>query len=247
MKDYPSRRGDKGWERFNYTLPGDCLAFMYYRQSREHQNPSDKRSSALEQALRVAETEEARQAVLEEIKGEKQGEKAEEEEIVTRVPVVRLRIGEVAEASSVVVLPVCKAEEREILEAPFECRSKGEFGVVMAEKGWGRWVVLPGWEPVVGLGDGGVVVSFADARVLPWKANRWYKEEPILVVADRSKREVGADDAFYLVNLEGQGFKVERGLALKEGGVTLTLGNVVLVVRPPKEEYDDQLSDDDWE
>lgn len=170
-----------------------------------------------------------------------------------RVPVVRLKIGEVAEASSVVVLPVCRAEEkdRELLEAPFECRSQGEFGVVVAEKGWERWVVLPRWEPLVFLRKGGVVVSFADARVLPWKVNRWYKEEPILVVADRSKKEVAAEDGFYLVKVDrdrdGGGLKVERGLALKEIGVKECLGTVVLVVRPPKEENDDQLNDEDWE
>ncbi|CAJ1976290.1 unnamed protein product [Sphenostylis stenocarpa] len=250
MKDFPSRRGDKGWESFDYTLPGDCLSFMYYRQSREHRNPSEQRSSALEQALRVAETEGARKEVLEELEGNGETEdKEEDEESVARVPVVRLRIGEVAEASSVVVLPVCAADEREVLEAPFECRSEGEFGVVVAEKGWGRWVVLPGWDPVVGLGKGGVVVSFADARVLPWKANRWYKEEAILVVADRSEREVGADNGFYLVNGygDGGGLKVERGFTLKEKGFTECLGTVLLVVRPPKEENDDQLSDEDWE
>ncbi|TKY52075.1 Rubisco accumulation factor 2 [Spatholobus suberectus] len=248
MKDFPSRRGDKGWERFDYALPGDCLSFMYYRQSREHRNPSEQRSSALEQALRVAETEEARSAVLEEMKGEEGegGEADDGERMVARVPVVRLAIGEVAEASSVVVLPVCAAEEREVLEAPFECRSEGEFGVVAAEKGWGRWVALPGWDPVVGLGGGAVVVSFADARVLPWKANRWYKEEPILVVADRSKTQVGADDGFYLVP-DGPGLKVERGLALKELGFGESLGTVLLVVRPPKEENEYQLSDEDWE
>ncbi|BAT94925.1 hypothetical protein LR48_Vigan845s003400 [Vigna angularis] len=249
MKDFPSRRGDKGWESFDYTLPGDCLSFMYYRQGREHRNPSEQRSLALEQALRVAGTERARNVVLEEL--ERSGEEKDEEEDVegvTRVPVVRLRIGEVAEASSVVVLPVCAADEREVLEAPFECRSEGEFGVVVSEKGWGRWVVLPGWDPLVGLGKGGVVVSFADARVLPWKANRWYKEEAILVVADRSKIEVGADDGFYLVNGgDGKGLKVERGFTLKEKDFTQSLGTVLLVVRPPKEEDDDQLSDEDWE
>ncbi|XP_014510931.1 rubisco accumulation factor 1.1, chloroplastic [Vigna radiata var. radiata] len=250
MKDFPSRRGDKGWESFDYTLPGDCLSFMYYRQAREHRNPSEQRTLALEQALRVAETERARNLVLEELErsGEEQDE-AEDGEGVTRVPVVRLRIGEVAEARSVVVLPVCAADEREVLEAPFECRSEGEFGVVVAEKGWGRWVALPGWDPLVGLGKGGVVVSFADARVLPWKANRWYREEAILVVADRSKREVGADDGFYLVNGygDGKGLKVERGFTLKEKGFTQSLGAVLLVVRPPKEEDDDQLRDEDWD
>jgi hypothetical protein len=120
---------------------------------------------------------------------------------------------------------------------------------VVAEKGWERWVVLPAWEPVMGLGKGGVAVAFRDARVLPWKANRWYKEEPILVVADRGRKEVAADDGFYLVAGGGDGgdLKVERGLALKEMGVEDSLGTVVLVVRPPREETDDQLADEDWE
>ncbi|KAK7269129.1 hypothetical protein RIF29_21845 [Crotalaria pallida] len=249
IKDFPSRRGEKGWDYFDYTLPGDCLSFMYYRQGREHRD--DQRTSALEQALRVAESEKAKNTVSEELKGrDGEQEKGDEVEIV-RVPVVRLKIGEVAEASSVVVLPVCKSEEkdREVLEAPVECRSEGEFGVVVAEKGWERWVVLPRWDPLVGLGKGGVVVSFPDARVLPWKANRWYKEEPILVVADRSKKEVGANEGFYLVKVDGDGLglKVERGLALKEAGVEESLGAVVLVVRPPKEDDDDQLSDEDWD
>ncbi|KAK7344133.1 hypothetical protein VNO77_13443 [Canavalia gladiata] len=252
MKDFPSRRGEKGWECFDYTLPGDCLSFMYYRQGREHKNPSDKRTSALQQALRVAETEKAKNVVLEELKGkgDEEGEKVDDVKRAVLVPVVRLKIGEVAQASSVVVLPVCKAEEgdRGVLEAPFECRNVGQFGVVVAEKGWERWVVLPGWEPVVGLGKGAVVVSFGDARALPWKANRWYKEEPILVVADRSNREVGADDGFYLVKLDADGgLKVQRGSALKQMGVNESLGTVLLVVRPPKEDDDDQLSDEDWE
>ena len=141
-----------------------------------------------------------------------------------------------------VVLSVCRVEggEREVMEASFECRSRAEFGVVVAEMKWGRWVVLPGWEPVVTLGKGGVVVSFVDARVLPWKLNREYKEEPILVVADRNNKDVVADDGFYLAKVDGDGdgggLRVERGLALKEIGVKESLGTVVLVVRPPKEE-----------
>jgi hypothetical protein len=254
MKDFPRRRGDKGWERFEYALPGDCLSFMYYRQSREHKNPSEQRTAALEQALKVAETEKARSMMLEELEGTSEGTGGKEWDTdnAVRVPVVRLRLGEVAEASSVVVLPVCRAEEREreVLEAPRECRSEGDFGVVVAEKGWERWVVLPAWEPLMGLGKGGgVAVAFRDARVVPWKANRWYKEEPILVVADRGRKAVAADDGFYLVAGGGDDadLKVERGLALKEMGVEESLGTVVLVVRPPREETDDQLADEDWE
>lgn len=257
MKDFPRRRGDKGWESFDYNLPGDCLSFMYYRQSREHRNPSEQRTAALEQALSVAETEKAKSQIIEELKGKagKKEEAAEEEiEKGVRVPVVRLKMGEVAGASSVAVLPVCRAEEREkeLMEAPMERTREGEFGVVAAEKGWKRWVVLPGWEPVLGLGKGGVVVSFGDARVLPWKVNRWYMEEPILVVVDRAQNKVATNNGFYLVAVDGgadgaEGLKVERGSTLKSSGVEGALGSVVLVVRPPREENDDQLSDEDWE
>lgn len=251
MKDFPRRRGDKGWESFDYALPGDCLSYMYYRQSREHKNPSEQRTAALEQALSVAETEKAKSRILEDLKGPS-GDKGEQEgnvELAVPVPVVRLQMGELAESSRVVALPVCRAEDTGgvILEAPWECRSEGEFGVVVAEKGWNRWVVLPGWEPVIGLEKGGIVVSFGDARVLPWKANRWYKEEAILVVADRSRKEVAADEAFYLVAVDGGDLKVERGSALREMAVGESLGTVVLVVRPPREETEDQLSDEDWE
>ncbi|XP_057961056.1 rubisco accumulation factor 1.1, chloroplastic-like [Malania oleifera] len=255
MKDFPRRRGDKGWESFNYALPGDCLSFMRFRQSRECKNPSAQRTAALELALEAAESEKAKARITEELKEGSGGGDGEEGKIDdgVRVPVVRLKVGEVAEARVVVVLPVCRAEEREkeVVEAPWECRSEGKFGVFEAEKGWRRWVALPGWEPVVSLAKGGVVVSFADARALPWKVNRWYKEEAILVVADRGRKEVTADDGFYLAAVSSQDgagsvLKVERGSALKGMGVEDSLGTVVLVVRPPRE-VDDQLRDEDWE
>ncbi|XP_052180032.1 rubisco accumulation factor 1.2, chloroplastic-like [Diospyros lotus] len=251
MKDFPRRRGDRGWESFDYVLPADCLSFMYYRQAQEYRNPSEQRTAMLRQALEVAESEAARNKVLQDLEGvggEREAE-GEGEEKGVRVPVVRMMVGEVAEATSVVVLPVCRAEEREaeLEAAPWECGTEGEFGVVAAEKGWNRWVVLPGWEPVAGLQRGGVVVAFPDARALPWRSNRWYKEEPILVVADRGRKEVVADEGFYLVAEKGLSLKVERGSALIEIGVKESLGTVLLVVRPPRENTDDQLSDEDWE
>lgn len=253
-KDFPRRRADKGWDSFDYTHPGDCLAFMYYRQAREHSNSSELRTSALEEALKVVGTEKAKIVVLKELEGHSEDIQGKEGDSVAgvKVPVVRMKFGEVAASSSVVILPVCKAEEqeKEVMEAPWECKSEGEFGEVVAEKGWKRWVVLPGWETVVGLKSGGVVVSFSDARVLPWKANRWYKEEPILVVADRSRKEVAADDGFYLAAVDGGGalgFKVERGSALKEAGVKESLGTVVMVVRPWRGDTDDQVAEEDWE
>ncbi|KAF8394300.1 hypothetical protein HHK36_020507 [Tetracentron sinense] len=245
MKDFPRRRGDDGWESFTYPIPGDCLSYMYFRQSKEHQNQSELRISALQRALEVAETEKAKQMIQDALAPKLDDGKGGEGEIgiAVKVPLVRMKIGEVGEATSVVVLPVCKAEEgvKGVEEAPGECKTEGEFGVVVAEKAWRRWVVFPGWDPVMGLGPGGVVVAFADARVLPWKVNRWYKEEAILVVADRSKKDVVVDDGFYLVSSKENGgdLKVERGSVLKKLGVKDGLGTVVLVVRPPREDTEE--------
>jgi len=201
--------------------------------------------------LEVAETEEAKVAVKEEMEGKPESGEEKKDDGVSRVSVVRLQLGEVAEATSVVVLPVCKAEEREdgLLRAPFECRAEGEFGVVVSDKGWDRWVVLPKWVPVAGIGPGGVAVAFPNARALPWRVNRSYEKESLLVVVDRATKAVASDEGFYLVADNGgdeAAMKVMRGSTLKQRGVTESLGMVLIVVRPPRDE-DDRLSDDDWD
>lgn len=259
MKDYPRRYGERGWQSFDGNLPGDCLAFMYYRQAHEHKSAAspDQSITALERALEVVESETARQKVLDDLEkdGEGEGEEGLNIDEVIRVPVVRMAIGEVAESSVVAVLPVCMAEGREIEvgEAPWECGMRGDFGIVHTEKAWDRWVVLPGWSPVATLKRGGVVVRFPKAGgVLPWKGKRRDANEEILVVADRGRKEVEFDDGFYLVvgggNGSGEeGLKVERGINLKEMGVEKSLGTIVLVVRPPREDDQDQIGDDAWE
>ena len=72
----------------------------------------------MEQALGVAETKAVTNVILEELEGKgEEGDTVGEGEAAAHVPVVRLRIGEVAEVSSVVLLPVFAMEEKEILEA----------------------------------------------------------------------------------------------------------------------------------
>ncbi|KAI7741086.1 hypothetical protein M8C21_006488 [Ambrosia artemisiifolia] len=250
IKDYPRRRGDRGWERFDYTIPADCLAFMYYRQALEYRE-SELRVSALEKALSVAVSDRAKEWITKELEGKIQGGEGQGRGggVIdgVKVPVVRLNLGEIAEATVVAVFPVCSAEDKSkgVEEAPWEYRAKGDFGIVEADKGWKRWVVLPAWGPVMGLKEGGVAVAFSDAKALPWRVNRWYKEESILVVANRGRKEVTEDDGFYLVSSDDE-LKIERGATLKEKGCTETLGSVAIVVRPPRES-NDELSPEDWD
>lgn len=252
MKDFPRRRAEDGWNSFSPASPGDCVAFAYLRVSRERTNPVD-RDADLDRALATAETDSARLWIEQEIKrfSESGDETNTGLERRITVPVVRMKMGEVGESKSVAVLPVVREADGEeaVAEAP-SCLVEGEFRVVVAEKGWKRWVVLPGWEPLVGLGNGGVAVRFVDGRVLPWKVNKGYMEEVILVIADRERKEVVEDEGFYLVVNEEKkigNLNVVKGEHLKERGVTHSLGMVVLVVRPPTEEVEDQLQEEDWE
>ncbi|KAL9248005.1 hypothetical protein vseg_021371 [Gypsophila vaccaria] len=251
IKDFPMRQGEVGLDWFDYNRPGDCLAFTYLRLSREFRENSDKRAAALATALDVVESDKAVEWIKEEMEGKKEVVDEREKEVAVKVPVVRLKMGEVAEATTVVVLPV--AESREggvgVDRVPKECKSVGEFGFVVSDKGWDKWVVLPRWAPLAGIGGGAVAVAFPNAKVLPWRVNRTYLEEAIVVVADRGRREVELDDAFYLAAVGGGdgGLKVEKGAALKEMGMRVSLGLVVIVVRPPKDEDDLNLNEDDWD
>ncbi|KAK1409404.1 hypothetical protein QVD17_35930 [Tagetes erecta] len=249
IKDFPRRQGDRGWDCFDYTLPADCLAFMYYRQALENRD-SELKTAALEKALSVAVSEEAKTWITKELDGNEEGAEGKDGGVAdgVKVPVVRLNLGEIAEATVVAVLPVCRADDRgkEVAEAPWEYGSKGEFGIVEGEKEWSKWVVLPAWQPVVKVKRGGVVVAFSDARALPWRVNRWYKEEAILVVVDRGQKEVVSDDGFYMALIEDK-LKVERGSTLKEKGRSECLGSVVIVVRPPREDTENEFAEEDWE
>ncbi|ERM94903.1 rubisco accumulation factor 1.1, chloroplastic [Amborella trichopoda] len=227
------------------SSPGDCLAFSLFRQSAEVRIDSE-RSALLERALTLAETEEARKRIDETITSSPTED--EQKETTIRVPVVRMRTGEVAEAESIALMPVCEALVKEVETAPAWREEKGEFGVVRADVGWNRWVALPGWEPVAAASARVVAVAFIDARALPWKVKRWYKEEPVLVIVDREMREVEGEDGLYMVEREEGGVVVERGSVVSErGGNVRILGSVVMVVRPPKENVENQLQDEDWE
>ncbi|KAA8535140.1 hypothetical protein F0562_030143 [Nyssa sinensis] len=149
-------------------------------------NPSEQRTAALNQALEVAGSDMAKKRILEDLEGKDGDGKGKGGEIDdgVRVPIVRMKVGEVAEAAeatSVVVLPVCRVErEREVVEAPWECGSEGEFGVVVAEKGWksfcnfrrnGYEGSVTGWPPlsICDLVSNSESTSEENATIKQWK------------------------------------------------------------------------------
>lgn len=87
---------------------------------------------------------------------------------------------------------------------------------------------------VISPSKGGVAVWFRDDRkVLPWNG----KEETIMVVMDREKKVVEDEDedGYYLVVSESV-MNLERGSVSKDRKVEESLGMVVLVVRPHRDE-----------
>ena len=250
MKDFPRRRGvDDGWEDFDGASPGDCLAFARFRQSREAIDVAD-RIAELERALQVVATDPARARVeleMERARKKAAGEEVEEEDDAAAarpaVNVVRLQYGEVAEATTVLLLPVVRETDgvAAMEAAPRRTKTDVDLGIVEVDKAWARWAVVPGWGPVAAAAEEAVVVELADGRKLPW---RTAEEEPVLVIANRSQKEV-AEKGLYILEKEGR-LVVERGRKLAEQGITTAAAEVLIVVRPPRDE-DDMISDEEWD
>ncbi|BAF26626.1 rubisco accumulation factor 1, chloroplastic [Oryza sativa Japonica Group] len=254
MKDFPQRRGDDGWEAFTRDNPGDCLAFARFRQSREAIDAEDS-VAELERALEVVDTEPARarvEAELDRARRKAAGEEVDDEDGAANaaaaasrpaVPVVRLMYGEVAEATTVLLLPVVREGDggEALAHAPRRTRTDADLGMVEVDKGWTRWAVVPGWGPVAEVAGEAVVIELADGRTLPWRSA---EAERVLVVANRGRREV-VEDGIYVVEREGR-LVVEKGRKLAAEGVGEAAAEVLVVVRPPRDE-DDMISDDEWD
>ncbi|PWZ36664.1 hypothetical protein Zm00014a_043227 [Zea mays] len=150
---------------------------------------------------------------------------------------------QVAEATTVILLPVVRETDgvAAMESAPRRAKTDVGLGVVEVDRAWARWAVVPGWGPVAEAADDAVVVELADGRRLPWRMS---DEEPVLVIANRSKKEV-VEEGVYVLEREGR-LVVERGKKLAEQGIAAAAAEVVIVVRPPKDE-DDMVSDEEWD
>ncbi|XP_066360966.1 rubisco accumulation factor 1, chloroplastic-like [Miscanthus floridulus] len=189
MKSFPCWRGEEGWEAFGRDSPADCLAYARFRQSREAIDVEDC-IAKLERTLQVVETESGRARVELELEharkkaaGEVEGEEEDPAASWPDVTVVRLQYGEVAEATTVFMLPVLRETDgvAAMESAPRRTKKGVDLGILEVDKARARWAVVPRWGPVAEATDDAFIIELPDDLRLLWRTD---DEEPVLVIAN---------------------------------------------------------------
>jgi len=116
-------------------------------------------------AMQVVETESGRARVELELErarkkaaGEVEGEEEDPAASRPSVTVVRLQYGEVAEATTVFMLPVLRETDgvAAMESTPRRTKTDVDLGIVEVDKAWARWAGVPGWGPVAEAADDAV-------------------------------------------------------------------------------------------
>ncbi|KAG0564152.1 hypothetical protein M758_8G083200 [Ceratodon purpureus] len=244
VKDFAMRKNSEGFKEFS-SAPGDCLAFAFYRQSRECQEEEEV-EAALQKALDVCVTDKARakiQETLEKFASPDVSVESEPEETVF-LQVIRLLEGEVVGTKLPTMLPVADATLESVEAVPSRAsQGEGLFNV-FSPAGWPSWVAIPGWDTVVHAGAP-VAVVFPDAAKLPLQSNKNGKEklrEPTLVIVDKSVTLADDDQSLYVaVQSDSQELSILSASKVLDNRI---LGRVVLALRPPFPPSEDPV---DWE
>ncbi len=251
VKEYERRKGLEGRKDFT-SAPGDCLAFAYYRKSKEYKDEVDK-ETVLSKALDYAVSEGAKSKLHEVLKRCSYGETSNLDEDLTErshLQVVRLLEGEAAGAQLPMLLPIADATVKSLEEAPSRrATGKGPFNVLEVDvASWKAWAALPGWAPITS-SITPVGVHFADSSSLPLQSNKTgaakvTRGEPLLLVVDKGVTELDSDDSLFIVASEGsQELKIKAGSKIA-GSQVKSLGKVLIALRPPIPASEDQA---DWE
>lgn len=244
IKDFDRRKNSEGFKHFT-SAPGDCLAFAFYRQSRECQDEEEV-EAALQKALEVCATDKARAKIEETLKKLAGTEVCAEPEVVETayLQVIRLLEGEVADTKLPTMLPFADATLGSLKAVPARAaQGEGQFNV-FSSAGWASWVAIPGWDPIVNAGAP-VAVNFPDAAKLPLQSNANGKaklREPTLVIVDKSVSAVDDGQSMYVVaQSDSEELYILSASKVLDNRV---LGRVVLALRPPTPPSEDPI---DWE
>lgn len=246
VKDFDRRKNSEGFRDFT-SAPGDCLAFAFYRQSRECQD-GEETEALLQKALDVCISEKARVRIEETLRkrGPQVAAEPEGGAETAFLQVIRLLEGEVVGTKLPTMLPVADATLESIAAVPsLTAQGEGQFNM-FSTAGWPSWVALPGWHPVVSAGAP-VAVNFPDAAKLPLQSSVNGKaklREPTLVIIDKSVSAVDDSQCLYAV-AQGESQELSIVSASKVlDNTSRVLGRVILALRPPTPPSEDPV---EWE
>ncbi|GBG62114.1 hypothetical protein CBR_g29314 [Chara braunii] len=263
IKDHERKRGGDA-RRFFSTAPGDCLAFSYYRLSREGRS-EEERKEAAEKGLEHAVTESARQALEAVLRGEREGRGGALAGIVdagggnvvmSKLELHRLTADEVSWRVVPLVGDLASIDEEAISMAPKPRlgTASGAFCTVHTEKSEReeQWAVVPGWVALAKAASPVALIVHAEAvknRRVPdaqWAAMRPEIDFPVLLIVDREVDAV-VETEYYIQGKDGK--DEEKGVLLVTGSKVLEsgrrpCGRVVLGMKPPLPQVDDDTLDD---
>eukprot|EP00244_Chara_vulgaris_P011638 TRINITY_DN5860_c0_g1_i1.p1 TRINITY_DN5860_c0_g1~~TRINITY_DN5860_c0_g1_i1.p1 ORF type:complete len:455 (+),score=90.67 TRINITY_DN5860_c0_g1_i1:199-1365(+) len=263
IKDHERKRGGDA-RRFFSTAPGDCLAFAYYRLSREGRS-DEERKAAAEKGLQHVVTESARQALEALLRGESEGEGVAlggiigaggRDVVMRKLNLHRLSADEVSWRVIPLVGDLAAIDEETISMAPKPRAgtASGAFATIHTEKS-GReekWTVVPGWPALANSGSPVALTVNAEAvknRRVPdgqWAAMRPEIDFPVLLIVDREVDGV-VETEYYIQGKDGK--DGEKGVSLVTGRKVLEsgrrpCGRVVMGMKPPLPQADNDNFDD---
>ena len=205
-------------EGFEKTM-GDAAAYHYWRLARQ-QGDLQSRSRLIAQSLRFATSNSARSKV---------------EKLLTDFTVIKkkaaprlplFRIEE--EADSPLIIPVAGQTpiDTEDYKAVPGVDPEDPFGIVKFS-GTGAWLPVPGWQVIATAED--PIALLSTCGELPIPPENAKRDEPIIIVIDRAKRE-WSEFSYYVVD-EGGKLSIQW---FDESPTAKLLGGVVLIMRPKK-------------
>lgn len=240
MKEFERRKREKGREAFS-SSPADCLAFEFYRQSKEVRGDSET-TSLLKKALEYAVTQSAIDLIQQALKGEKQTEvSAETIAKSATISTVRLRPDE-TQARPIPVLGDFEEINYSALRNAPSPSISGPFRLFNTTLGC-QWAAIPGWGPLLSMNwPVGVLLSNVD--LIPSLKGKKI-EGPALLVVDTKDFEL--NESFYYVGKTGDSEKLELvpGFEAQEGREVF--GKIVFALFPPDPNAEKDEDVDDWE
>lgn len=212
--------------------PGDCLGFVYYRQSKEYKSVSEKRS-AINKGLEKAVTDSAREKLESALVPEEEKRLSTEKasKVSARIEAIRLAQDETVFRPVPVLGHLEDIDPNSLSFNASNATLEGPFQI-FSPKADSQWIALPVW-PILGSSKTVLAIPVADVSRLPSFSS--LKPTEGMLIIDVSPQEGDLrGECFYVVAKETTG----KGLSLQSGSFVVQsekkpLGRVLLVILPP--------------